>query len=200
MSTVEEIKQRLDILDIVGGYLRLEKAGSNFKALCPFHQEKTSSFFVFPDKQSWRCFGCGAGGDLIAFVMKKEDIDFTEALKLLADRAGVSLKRRKEPAEDRVTEKLYQINETAAKYYYDLLLQERVAKIARDYVENRGLSQKSVSDFQLGFSSGDGLKRYLMEEGYRESEIISSGLLLRISKEKSWVSVPVLWMIPCLNT
>ena len=94
MGTIDEIKQRLDIVDIASGYIRLEKAGRNFKALCPFHEEKTPSFFVFPERQSWRCFGCGAGGDLLSFVMKKEGVDFGEALKMLAERAGVSLARR----------------------------------------------------------------------------------------------------------
>jgi len=177
MSTIDEIKQRLDIVDIVGGYLRLEKAGRNFKALCPFHEERTPSFFVFPERQSWRCFGCGSGGDLFSFVVKKEGVDFSEALKVLAERAGVSLAPRKEAAEDKAKEGLYGINEAAGQYYHDWLLKEPVAEPARDYVNKRGLDQKAVADFQLGFSPGEGLKKHLIELGYAEKELLALGLL-----------------------
>ncbi|TET12902.1 MAG: DNA primase [Dehalococcoidia bacterium] len=177
MSTIDEIKQRLDVVDVVDSYLRLEKAGRNFKALCPFHQEKTPSFFVFPERQSWRCFGCGSGGDLVSFVMKKEGVDFSEALKMLAERAGVSLARRKETAKDKAADRLYQINEAAAQYYHDVLLKEPIAEPARDYVKGRGLDQKTVADFQLGFSPGEGLKEHLTKLGYAEKELLALGLL-----------------------
>ena len=177
MSTIDEIKQRLDIVDVVDGYLKLEKAGHNFKALCPFHQEKTPSFFVFPERQSWRCFGCGSGGDLVSFVMRKEGVDFSEALKMLAERAGVSLARRKETAKDKAADRLYQINEAAAQYYHDFLLKEPIAAPARDYVKGRGLDQKTVADFQLGFSPGEGLKGHLTKLGYVEKELLALGLL-----------------------
>ena len=177
MSTIDEIKQRLDIVDIVGGYLKLEKAGRNFKALCPFHEEKTPSFFVFPERQSWRCFGCGSGGDLVSFVIKKEGIDFSEALKMLAGRAGVSLVQRKESAEDKLKGGLYRINEAAAQYYHNLLLQDPLAERARDYVEKRGLTPEVVADFELGFSPGEGLKKHLTELGYGERELLILGLI-----------------------
>lgn len=177
MGAIDEIKQRLDIVDIASGYIRLEKAGRNFKALCPFHEEKTPSFFVFPERQSWRCFGCGAGGDLLSFVMKKEGVDFGEALKMLAERAGVSLARRKETSEDKLTDRLYRINEAAAQYYHDLLLKEPMAEQARDYVGKRGLDQKAIDDFQLGFSLGEGLKKHLLGKDFRESELLAAGLL-----------------------
>lgn len=159
MSTIDDIKQRLDIVDVISSYLKLEKAGRNFKALCPFHQEKTPSFFIFPERQSWRCFGCSAGGDLFSFVMKKEGTDFGETLKMLADKAGVSLERKKETVESKLTDRFYQINETAAQYYHDLLLHAPAAEGARDYVmKKRGLNSKTIDDFQLGFSPGEGLK------------------------------------------
>ncbi len=176
MSTIDEIKQRLDIIDILSGYVKLEKAGRNFKALCPFHEEKTPSFIVFPEKQSWRCFGCGAGGDLLSFVMKKEGVDFGEALKMLAERAGVTLVRRKETAEDKLGDRLYQANEAAAQYYHDLLLREPAAKQARDYADKRGLDRKAIDDFQLGFSQAEGLKKHLLEKGFRDSELLAAGL------------------------
>lgn len=178
MSTIDDIKQRLDIVEVVGSYLKLEKAGRNFKALCPFHQEKTPSFFVFPERQSWRCFGCGAGGDLFSFVMKKEGLDFGETLKLLANKAGVSLERKKESIESKVTDRLYQINEAAAQYYHELLLHSPAAEGARDYaMKKRGLTPKTIDEFQLGFSAGEGLKRNLLERGYSEKELLTLRLL-----------------------
>jgi DNA primase len=178
MSTIDDIKQRLDIVDVISSYLKLEKAGRNFKALCPFHQEKTPSFFVFPDRQSWRCFGCSAGGDLFSFVMKKEGTDFGETLKTLADKAGVSLERKKETVESKSTDRLYQINEAAAQYYHDLLLHAPAAEGARDYaMKKRGLTSQTIDEFQLGFSAGEGLKKHLLERGYSEKELLSLRLL-----------------------
>jgi DNA primase len=178
MSTIDDIKQRLDIVDVISSYLKLEKAGRNFKALCPFHQEKTPSFFIFPDRQSWRCFGCGAGGDLFSFVMKKEGTDFGETLKTLADKAGVSLERKKEAIEGKSTERLYQINEAAAQYFHDLLFHAPAAGGARDYVmKQRGLNSRTIDDFQIGFSPGEGLKIHLLERGYSEKELLSLRLL-----------------------
>jgi len=177
MSTIDEVKQRLDIVDILGGYLKLDKAGRNFRALCPFHDEKTPSFFVFPDRQSWRCFGCGAGGDMVSFVMKRENTGFGEALKMLAERAGVTLTRRKDTAADKIADRLYDINEAAAEYYHTMLLKAPDAGSSRDYVNKRGLDQKAVDDFRLGYSPGEGLKKYLVDKGYRESELLALGLL-----------------------
>ena len=178
MSTIDDIKQRLDIVDVISSYLKLEKAGRNFKALCPFHQEKTPSFFIFPERQSWRCFGCSAGGDLFSFVMKKEGADFGETLKMLADKAGVSLERKKETVESKLTDRFYQINEAAAQYYHDLLLHAPAAEGARDYVmKKRGLNSKTIDDFQLGFSPGEGLKKHLLERGYNEKELLAVRLL-----------------------
>jgi len=178
MSTIDDIKQRLDIVDVLSGYLKLEKAGRNFKALCPFHQEKTASFFIFPERQSWRCFGCGVGGDLFSFIMKKEGTDFGETLKMLADKAGVSLERKKEAVESRLTDRLYQINEAAAQYYHDLLLRSPAAEGARDYaMKKRGLNSKTIDNFQLGFSPAEGLKKHLLERGYSEKELLAVRLV-----------------------
>ena len=148
MGTVDDVKQRLDIADVVGDYVRLEKSGRNLKARCPFHDEKTPSFFVFPDRQSWKCFGCGAGGDVISFVMKKEGTDFSQALNTLADRVGVSLVRKRPVAEDGSIDRLVQINEAAARYYHRLLLEDTRAGQARDYVHKRGLDRRTIEDFR----------------------------------------------------
>ncbi len=179
MSVVDDIKQRLDIVDVISGYLHLEKSGKSFKALCPFHQEKTASFFVFPERQGWHCFGCGAGGDVFAFVMKKEGLDFGEALKTLAQRAGVALTRRVKEIDER-TERLYQANEAAAIYHHHLLLNAGAAQGARQYIERRSLTKETVAEFQLGYSldSWDVLKQYLLGKGFAEGELVASGLLI----------------------
>jgi DNA primase len=182
MSVVDEIKQRLDIVDVVSDYVTLQKAGRNFKALCPFHAEKTASFFVFPERQSWHCFGsCGIGGDIFSFMMKKEGISFGEALKLLADRAGVTLvTRQKERADDREAERLYQVNEAAARYYHYLLLKAKLAEMARRYLDERGISKETIDSFELGFSpdSWDALRQHLISRGYRGDELVSAGLVV----------------------
>jgi len=177
VSGIDDVKQRLDIVEVLGGYVRLDKAGRNFKALCPFHQEKTPSFFVFPDRQSWRCFGCSAGGDVFSFVMKRENVDFSQALKMLADKAGVSLEPKKVTVESRLGESLFSINEAVAQYYHELLLRDRAGQSALEYIRKRGLNDKAIADFRLGYSSSEGLKRHLVARGYKESELAAAGLI-----------------------
>ena len=181
MSVIEEVKQKVDIVDIVSQYTSLTKSGRTLRGLCPFHSEKTPSFFVYPEQQSWHCFGaCSTGGDVFSFVMKKEGIDFGEALRLLGERAGVSIPSRPEPGAGRdEKERLYQTNEAAARYFHELLLNSPAAEKARDYIANRGLSLATVTGFQLGFSlnSWDALKEYLEERGYNENELLSGGLV-----------------------
>ena len=154
MSAIDEVKQRTDIVDVVSQYTALKKAGRNLTALCPFHSEKHPSFFVYPEQQSWHCFGaCNTGGDVLSFIMKKEGLDFGEALKLLAQRAGVILPARMEREGGKEEkEELYQVNEAAALYFNNLLLNSPAAEKARSYVESRGFTPKTVADFQLGFS------------------------------------------------
>ncbi len=181
MNIAEDIKQRLDIVNAISEYVELGKAGRNFRGLCPFHTEKTPSFFVFPERQSWRCFGCNEGGDLISFVMKKEGLDFGEALKTLAPKAGVTLPEKKQKTiEDERVPKLYQINESAAEYYHQLLLNSPAAETARKYVEGRWLKSETISEFRLGFSldSWDGLKQHLKKQGYKESDLVAAGLAI----------------------
>ncbi|MDD4984575.1 MAG: DNA primase [Dehalococcoidales bacterium] len=181
MSVIEEVKQRADIVDIISQYTSLTKSGRTLRGLCPFHSEKTPSFFVYPEQQSWHCFGaCGTGGDVFSFLMKKEGIDFGEALRLLGERVGVSIPSR---SESRVgkddKERLYQINEAAARYFHELLLKSPVAEKAREYAANRGLSLETITSFRLGFSlnSWDALKKYLDERGYTEKELLNGGLV-----------------------
>ena len=183
MSTVDEVKQRLDIVEVVGRYTPLTKAGRNFKALCPFHNEKTPSFFVFPERQSWRCFGaCNTGGDAISFIMKREGMSFGEALRSLADRVGVLMPSRIEPGPGRdEKERFYQANEVAAQFYHNLLVTTAHGEKVREYLVSRGLNAKSVSDFQLGYSPAtwESAKQYLLERGFTEMELITTGLLIQ---------------------
>jgi len=182
MGAIDEVKQRIDIVEVVSQYTALKKAGRTFRALCPFHSEKHPSFFGYPEQQSWHCFGaCNAGGDVFSFVMKKEGIDFGEALRLLAQKAGVTIPSRFEPeAGKEERERLYQANQAAAQYFHNLLLNSPAGERAGGYFASRGLSPKTIADFQLGFSpnSWDALKQYLLERGYTENELLTAGLVI----------------------
>ena len=182
MGVIDEVKQRIDIVEVVSQYTTLKKAGRTFGALCPFHSEKHPSFFVYPEQQSWHCFGaCNTGGDVFSFIMKKEGIDFGEALRLLAQKAGVTIPSRfeSEAGKDE-KERLYQVNQAAAQYFHNLLLNSPAGERAKEYFASRGFSLKTITDFQLGFSlnSWDALKQYLMERGYTESELLTAGLVI----------------------
>ena len=180
MSVIDEVKQRIDIVDVVGQYVRLTKSGRTLRGLCPFHSEKHPSFFVYPEQQSWHCFGaCNTGGDVFSFVMKKEGIDFGEALRLLAQKAGVNLSTKAEP-KAKEKERLYQVNQAAAQYFHDLLIQSPESEKARSYVASRGLSIKTVTEFQLGVSPNkwEALKQHLLDTGYTEAELSAAGLVI----------------------
>ena len=189
MSTVDEVKQKLDIVEVIGQYVKLTKAGRNFKAVCPFHNEKTASFYVFPERQSWHCFGaCSTGGDVFTFVMKKEGLDFGETLRLLADKVGVSLPSHIEPGPRKdEKEKLFQANEAAAQYYHNLLVNSPAGEKAKNYLLGRGLTVKTINDFQLGVSPNawEMLMMYLLEKGFSESELLDAGLILKTEEGKT---------------
>lgn len=183
MSVVDEIKQRLDIVEVVAGYVALKKAGRNYKGLCPFHAEKTPSFVVFPDTQSWHCFGaCGTGGDVFSFIMRQENLDFSGALRLLARRAGVSLKPRTEAekARDKLKKRLREINERAAEYFHNLLLNSTQGETARSYLAQREINRETISKFQLGYALDDwqALGDYLQGRGYQREDLLAAGLII----------------------
>ncbi len=183
MSVTDEIKDRLDIVDVISAYVPLKKAGRNYKGLCPFHNEKTPSFIVFPESQNWHCFGaCGIGGDIFSFVMKRENVDFGEALALLAAKAGVELQPREATSGDDVRfDRLRAIVGEAAAYFHYLLNQAGEAAIARDYLERRGLTRETWEAWQLGYSldSWDALRDRLLGKGYKPDEIEEAGLVIR---------------------
>ena len=183
MSIIGEIKEKIDIVELVSDYVSLQKAGRNFRALCPFHVEKHPSFFVFPERQSWHCFGaCNSGGDVFSFLMRREGIDFGQALRFLAEKAGVSLALHKGGNEvERGKEaRLFEINEVAAEYYHYLLLTAPEADLARKHVIQRGVLPQIIKNFQLGFSldSWEALLRYLTGKGYSFEELVAAGLVI----------------------
>ncbi len=183
MGVVDEIKERLDIVDVIGAYVPLQRAGRYYRALCPFHTEKTPSFYVFPDSQRWHCFGaCGEGGDIFTFVMKREGWDFATALEELARRAGVILRPRT-PEQARAEEENVRLKAAvaeAAQYYHHLLLHAPEAARAREYLAHRCLSSETVLRFQLGYSlpAWDVLRAYLTGRGFTPAELVRAGLLV----------------------
>lgn len=183
MSVINEVKQKTDIVEVISDYVSLQKAGRNFKALCPFHSEKHPSFFVFPEQQTWHCFGaCSSGGDVFSFVMKKEGIDFGQGLRLLAQRAGITLisPQISKSAEDEKRERLFQINEAAAEYYRHLLLNTKAGEPARAYLSKRKITPETMEKFRLGFSpdSWEALKKFLTSKRYEEGELAEAGLII----------------------
>jgi DNA primase len=188
MSVIDEVKSRLDIVEVISSYIPLQKAGRNYKALCPFHAEKTPSFVVFPESQHWYCFGaCGEGGDAFTFVMKQEGWDFRTALEEMARRAGVELRPRtpqQERAEEEI-DRLREILEVAAHYYHHLLMHAPEAEPVRAYVAKRGLSDETCAHFLLGYSlpGWDSARAHLTEKGYAIQDLINGGLL--VQKEDS---------------
>ncbi|GAB4477800.1 MAG: DNA primase [Anaerolineae bacterium] len=182
MSVTDEIKRRLDIVDVVGGYVPLKHAGRNYKGLCPFHSEKTPSFIVFPESQNWRCFGCGRGGDVFTFVMEREGWDFPDALRYLAGLAGVELEPptpQQAETRDQIGRLIGLLNDAAA-YFHRQLLEAPQAGPARDYVVRRGLDDGTVSTFLVGYApnSWDAASRYLTNLGYAMEEVIEAGLVV----------------------
>ena len=193
-EVVEEVRMRSDIVDVVSGYVKLQKKGSNYFGLCPFHSEKSPSFSVSPSKQMYYCFGCGAGGNAITFVMEYENYTFGEALKLLADRAGITLPAPEYSREAREQEEqkrvLLEINKLAANYFYYQLKQPQ-GKIGYDYLKKRQLSDDTIRHFGLGFANktSDDLYRFLKSKGYEDSILKETGLVTveeRGGRDKFW--------------
>jgi DNA primase len=184
---IEEIKSRIDIVNLISEYVELKKSGQNFKALCPFHSEKTPSFVVSASKQIFHCFGCGTGGDVIAFVMKHDGLSFPEAVRSLAERTGVKIAHSASGHPVLSTKSLRNtlllIHKEALTFYRNMLLRSRRAK---EYLKKRGLTESIVKEFQIGFAPGekDLLLKLLTDKGYKESEILSSGLCRETERGK----------------
>lgn len=178
---VEEVRQRNDIVDIISGYVNLKKKGGNYFGLCPFHNEKSASFSVSPGKQMYYCFGCGAGGNVFTFIMNYENYTFAEAIKLLADRAGIALPEIEDSKEAREKENrrktLLQINKEAATYFY-YQLRAPQGRVGLDYLKGRQLSDETMNRFGLGYSNktSNDLCQYLRHKGYQDELIRESGV------------------------
>ncbi len=185
MTDIDEVKSRINIVDVVGARVTLKKAGRHFKGLCPFHSEKTPSFIVSSERATWHCFGCGKGGSVIDFVMEYEHVDFVEALETLAEKAGVKLERRTaDTPETKLKQKIYEVNHLASEFYHYLLTKHVLGKKARDYLKGREVSEKSMNTFMLGYSadSWDGLTKYLQKKGYDINILEQAGLLISSSR------------------
>ncbi|MFA7253085.1 MAG: DNA primase [Patescibacteria group bacterium] len=191
LDQVQEIKEKIDIVETISSYLTLKKAGVNYKANCPFHNEKSPSFMVNPERQTFKCFGCGEGGDVFTFVEKMEGLDFYNTLKLLAERAGVELKTHSirhgnnEYKADQKT-RIFEINEWAKKVYHKVLVGHPNAEKAREYLRQRGLSDKTIEEFEIGYapSSWDFLLKFLKSKGYTEKEAVESGVAIKAETGK----------------
>ncbi len=183
-SETEEIKNRLDIVDVLSSYIKLEKAGINYRACCPFHKEKSPSFFVSPSKQHWHCFGgCNEGGDIFDFVMKIEGVEFREALKILAHRAGVELKysdNKKEKEKKTEKETCLAICELSAKFFELHLEKTSTGKKVLAYLHNRGLEDITIKEWQLGYAPNhwSKLSEFLISKGFERSDIVKAGMAI----------------------
>ena len=176
MTQIDDVKSRLDIVELISGYVNLQRSGSSLKANCPFHQERTPSFFVFPDRQSWRCFGsCAEGGDAFSFVMKADRVEFRDAMQTLAARVGVTLVNNQESGG--VARQLFEIND-AARLFFQRMLAEPEAAFVRDYLAQRGISDRSIQTFELGYSPprDNRLLAHLRQAGYEDDLIVRAAL------------------------
>ncbi len=181
-ETIEEIRERTDIVELVSEYVSLKKRGKNYFGLCPFHPEKTPSFSVNPEKQIYHCFGCKTGGNAFSFLIETQKISFLEAVRILAERAGVSLpESRSEGKKDKTNDLLYQANEFAQKYFHHLLSKDKRAEKARTYLKGRLLSEKIVQEFGLGYSPSDwdGLLKVAAQRSISGTLLEKSGLAIK---------------------
>lgn len=200
----EQIKEKLDLVEFLKEHMELKPAGRNFKALCPFHSEKTPSFMISPERQSWRCFGgCNEGGDIFAFLMKYENIEFYEALKILAEKAGVELKKEPGAADQRQFDILYELNRLAKEYFHHQLLSatDSRARLACDYLAGRGLKKETIIDFEIGLAPAgvDQLTRHLLNQSFNIKDIERSGLAFKTDRGTYWDRFRNRLMFPIAN-
>lgn len=179
----EEIKKKVDIIEFIGSYMTLKKAGRNFKGNCPFHQEKTPSFVISPERQIWHCFGgCGDGGDVIKFLMKWDNVTYLEAIREFAEKLGLPMKEYNlQDTNVKLRERLYSANKYATNFYSYMLTKSPYGEKAREYLEKRGIRKEISHTFELGYapSSWDSLLRYMESKKFSQKELIEAGLILR---------------------
>ncbi len=198
-DTTELIKGKIDIVEFIRSYVALAPAGKNLKGLCPFHKEKTPSFIVSPDRQVWHCFGCGAGGDVIGFLMRYENLEFLEALKVLADKVGVSI-RLSGSSDQKKYEVLFEINRVA-KDFFVATLNEDMGRPALQYLLDRGLKKETIDEFEIGLAgpNSDALVRHLTKAGYSVTDIERAGLSIKTERGTYWDRFRGRIMFPLVN-
>ncbi|MCL4406124.1 MAG: DNA primase [Patescibacteria group bacterium] len=196
-SPIEEIKSRLDLVGFLRGYLDLKPAGRNLKASCPFHKERTPSFMVSPERQIWHCFGCNEGGDIFKFLMKYENLEFYEALQVLAEKAGIEL-RRVSPADQREFGVLYDISRISMEFYQKNL---EASEVGRGYLQKRGVVSESIENFGIGFASQsfEDLTLHLINVGFDVKDLVRSGMTVRSEKGKYFDRFRGRIMFPLFN-
>lgn len=179
-SQIQEIKSKIDIVQLIGAYVALKKAGRNYKGLCPFHGEKTPSFMVSPERQIFKCFGCDEGGDALTFYQKIEGLEFGEALRALAEKVGIQIREYRPNPKEAQRETFTQINSLAAEFYHYLLTKHPSGKKALEYLKARGLTDKTIEDWQLGFApdSWDTTIKFLVKKKVEPKDVIASGIAL----------------------
>ncbi len=182
-ETIEQIAAANDIVEVIGSYFPLKRAGANFKALCPFHQEKTPSFIVSPSRQTFHCFGCGVGGSLFRFVMEYEHVDFPSAVRKLGERAGITIVESRGAAEEdrqyQTRRKLLKLHAEAAEWFHENLIKSQPGESARRYLKRRGITGEIAKNWQLGYAPDewDAFGNWARGQGYEQRDLLASGLL-----------------------
>lgn len=192
---IQEIKEKIDLVDFLRSYLQLSPAGKNFKTSCPFHKEKTPSFIISPDRQIWHCFGCSKGGDAIRFLMFYENLEFFEALRILAEKAGIDF-QKSAGGDQRRYNLLYEINKSAKDFFKKNFTPE-----ALNYLKNRGLTKNTIENFEIGFASAgpDELTRNLLKMGFPAAEVETAGLTIKTERGTYWDRFRSRIMFPLFN-
>src|SRR3989339_362989 len=180
-DNISKIKEKLDVVEVISGYLKVQKAGMNYKARCPFHNEKTPSFYISPERQIWHCFGCQKGGDIFGFVKEIEGVEFPDALRILAQKAGIQLQHHELVSNKDEKSVLFEISELATKFFEKQLRASRTGMQALKYLKERGLEENIIDEFRLGFAANDweALSRFLKDRGYNEGDIVGAGLAIK---------------------
>ncbi len=186
-SPIDEIKSRLDIVEVIRSYIKLQKAGANYRAVCPFHSEKKPSFFVSPARQIWHCFGCQKGGDIFGFVKEIEGVEFGDALRILAQRAGVELKKQ-DPKIRSQRQRLYEISDLACRFFEKQLKESSSGREAKKYLLSRGIKEETIKEWRLGYApdTWEGLSDFLVSRGCKKEETAQAGLILKSEKTNNF--------------